>query len=388
MSQTARGYKSTCVLDFELTYGTSLDAEDRAGKIMPINQNQLRGTRAKNTTGTITWTRNPAEPFDDRMDVRGNIVVPVDAKAFAYWLIAMFGEPTTTDQSTTWAAETAYDVGDIVVPTGVSDHYYECTVAGTSGATEPTWPEDGSTVSDGTVTWEDAGTEYPGLYDHKFTVGDVQPSMMIEKMFASPSGVITYPRCNGVKIGSWSIDFGGDGELIATLACVGASESLETSAYDDEATAITLERFNKRHAAMKEGGSAVSTATGLDMTVDFGLDDDTYVIAGDVRGDLIEGIIGVTGSGVFFFRDTTLLEKAINSTASAIEVTLTKGDFKLVISIPELQYSQETPEISGPQGVRLTLPYQGYYDTDSNASAIYVTLTNEEDGSDYALPTE
>lgn len=58
----------------------------------------------------------------------------------------------------TWAADTAYSAGDVVKPT-VGTHYYRCTVAGTSHAmTEPTWPTDGTTVTDNTATWEDAGT--------------------------------------------------------------------------------------------------------------------------------------------------------------------------------------------------------------------------------------
>lgn len=67
---------------------------------------------------------------------------------------------TVAADADAWATATAYAVGDIVKPTSGSDlHYYRCTVAGTSHAsTEPTWPTDGSTITDGTVTWEDAGT--------------------------------------------------------------------------------------------------------------------------------------------------------------------------------------------------------------------------------------
>jgi hypothetical protein len=36
-------------------------------------------------------------------------------------------------------------------------HWYECEQAGTTGSTEPTWPTDGSTVTDGTVIWRDKG---------------------------------------------------------------------------------------------------------------------------------------------------------------------------------------------------------------------------------------
>ncbi len=59
----------------------------------------------------------------------------------------------------TWVIGTAYSVGDLVKPTTPNSHYYRCTVAGTShAATEPTWPTNGSTVTDGTATWDDAGT--------------------------------------------------------------------------------------------------------------------------------------------------------------------------------------------------------------------------------------
>ncbi len=58
--------------------------------------------------------------------------------------------------SNQWKSSTAYGVGDIVhtVVAGNSFKFFQCTVAGTSGATEPTWPAVGSTVADGTVTWQ------------------------------------------------------------------------------------------------------------------------------------------------------------------------------------------------------------------------------------------
>lgn len=56
-----------------------------------------------------------------------------------------------------WAALTAYAVGDIVWPTTANGRIYRCTVAGTSGASEPTFPTSAAgTVVDGTVTWTEA----------------------------------------------------------------------------------------------------------------------------------------------------------------------------------------------------------------------------------------
>lgn len=54
-----------------------------------------------------------------------------------------------------WVAETVYEVGDTTRPPTDNGFVYECTVDGTSGASEPPW---GTTqddeFSDGTVTWK------------------------------------------------------------------------------------------------------------------------------------------------------------------------------------------------------------------------------------------
>ncbi len=54
----------------------------------------------------------------------------------------------------TWAATTGYVLTDRVVPVVPDGQCYECTTAGTSGLTEPSWdstPE--NTTQDGTVVW-------------------------------------------------------------------------------------------------------------------------------------------------------------------------------------------------------------------------------------------
>jgi|GEM_PF-6256373 len=54
-----------------------------------------------------------------------------------------------------WQASTAYNQGDLVEPTTPNGYVYQCTVAGTSGSSEPTWPTTiDDTVVDGTVTWK------------------------------------------------------------------------------------------------------------------------------------------------------------------------------------------------------------------------------------------
>jgi len=57
-----------------------------------------------------------------------------------------------------WTSGTAIALNTIILPTTSDTHFYICTVAGTTGATEPTWSKTtGTTTTDNTVTWTEAG---------------------------------------------------------------------------------------------------------------------------------------------------------------------------------------------------------------------------------------
>jgi hypothetical protein len=73
---------------------------------------------------------------------------------------------------TAWEASTAYAAGDIVIPTTGNGRWYECTVAGTSDAAEPTWPAtDGGTVEDNTVTWSCSVPTLPVEHEEIIVLG-------------------------------------------------------------------------------------------------------------------------------------------------------------------------------------------------------------------------
>ena len=67
---------------------------------------------------------------------------------------AVLGPLVNTADYKTWEAETAYSLLNFRIPTTPDGQCYECTTAGTSGATEPTWDTTpGNTTADGTVVW-------------------------------------------------------------------------------------------------------------------------------------------------------------------------------------------------------------------------------------------
>jgi len=53
-----------------------------------------------------------------------------------------------------WISEYVYSVGDVIISGENSTVYYQCTIAGTSDVTPPTWDiVVGTSFGDGTVTW-------------------------------------------------------------------------------------------------------------------------------------------------------------------------------------------------------------------------------------------
>jgi hypothetical protein len=77
-------------------------------------------------------------------------------------------------RATIWESGKAFDVGEVVLPTVRNGHRYRVVKAGTTAASEPSWPVNnpwylGQTitrqVNDGTVTFEDDGADYNNVYD-------------------------------------------------------------------------------------------------------------------------------------------------------------------------------------------------------------------------------
>lgn len=106
-----------------------------------------------------------------------------------------------------WGASTSYNGSGFyvqyVVPTVPNGHRYATTDNGTSGPTEPIWPTDGSTVIDGTLTWQDEGlyTPYPAFYvtgPHN-NDGSVYPFTNVAEYWDNP----------GAAHASWGIAAGG-----------------------------------------------------------------------------------------------------------------------------------------------------------------------------------
>jgi hypothetical protein len=89
----AIGTRAQMALAFETTYGTP-----PAGGFtrMPFATESLGAEQPLLNSEVLGYGRGPLPPIKDALIADGNVVVPIDAQAFGFWLKAAFGDPITT----------------------------------------------------------------------------------------------------------------------------------------------------------------------------------------------------------------------------------------------------------------------------------------------------
>ena len=89
----AQGARAQMALAFETTYGTP-----PAGGFtkMPFASTSLGSEQPLLNSELLGYGRDPLAPIKDAVTADGDVMVPIDAVAFGFWLKAGFGNPVTT----------------------------------------------------------------------------------------------------------------------------------------------------------------------------------------------------------------------------------------------------------------------------------------------------
>jgi len=222
-----------------------------------------------------------------------------------------------------------------------------------------------------------------GPYSHVISPGALPAGMVVERDFgANITGSGRYEKFNGARIGSMDIEIPQNGYLGAVFNFVGAKSALGSAPLDavlDDTGHTPFSTF--RATAVLEGGFAITIIKSAKIKLDNDLDADGYTInpaAPGTRSQLPEGFSTVTGEIVAVFDSPALLTKAVNGTPSSLIFQFSRGDGTgtvgnefIHINITNLVFERKSPEVPGPKGVVVTLPFQGY-----GAAQLQVTLRN------------
>ena len=89
----AQGARAQMALAFETVYGT---APASGYTRVPFASTSLGAQQPLIASELLGYGRDPLAPVKDAVTADGDVVVPIDAEAFGFWLKAAFGEPTTS----------------------------------------------------------------------------------------------------------------------------------------------------------------------------------------------------------------------------------------------------------------------------------------------------
>jgi hypothetical protein len=249
----------------------------------------------------LGYGRDPLAPIKDAVTADGDVVVPLDAEAFGFWLKAAFGAPTTT------------------------------------------------------------GAEAP--YSHEFQSGAwTLPSMSIETGMPEVPRYAMYSGCVLDQI-TWQMQR--SGLLTATARLVAQGETVGTTTSAGTPAALELKRFGHFNGAITRNGTALGNVVSAEITYANNLDRiETIRSDGRIDG-ADPSIAALTGRIEVRFADQTLVTQAINGEACEMEIRLRPALGRELAPSPCTPSTCRAPgsRFPGPQGVQATFDWQAARDS-------------------------
>ena len=293
----AQGARAQMALAFETTYGTP----PASGFVrMPFASATLGAEQPLLNSELLGYGRDPLPPIKDAVTADGNVIVPIDAQAFGFWLKAAFGQPVTS------------------------------------------------------------GTA-PGPYTHEFQSGAwTLPSLSIETGMPEVPRFAMYSGCVLDTL-SWQMQR--SGLLTATANLVAQGEAVATTSYAGALAELALQRLGHFNGAITRNGTALGNIVSAEITYANTLDR-VETIRSDGRIDGADpSIAALTGRIEVRFADQVLVTQAINGDPCEMTFayTLPSGE-SLTLTAHAVYLPRPRIEIAGPQGVQATFDWQAARD--------------------------
>jgi hypothetical protein len=216
-----------------------------------------------------------------------------------------------------------------------------------------------------------------GPYTHTLTPGNLATGTF--QIGRPDSGGTVRPfDYIGTMVNSWALSFDatGDGSMIGfQVDLLGreetTGETLATPSYP------TVTRFTSVQASLTIAGSAYCVDSGT-VTGNNNLDMTHKACAADAGKPTIResGQREYGGTLVADFQDLTAYNRFVNGTEAALVVTISAGDSASLVITMNVRFDGDTPNVSGPEVLKQSLPFICTGTTD--ALAITAVLTNSD----------
>lgn len=308
----AQGARSQLAAAFETVYG---QAPVSGFTKLPFASITLGSDQPLLASELLGYGRDPLAPIKDAVTTEGDVVVPIDAEAWGFWLKAAFGDPSTSE-------------------------------------TEP-----GS-----------------GIFEHVFESGSwALPSMSIEKGLPE---VPRYEMFTGCMVDSLAWQMTRSGLLTATVSIVAQGETPDTSSNAGSAADIALARFGHFNGSISRDGVALGNVISTDINYANNLDRIETIRADGMIDGADPSMASLTGSTVMRFADTTLMEQALDGDACELKFAYSFGENSFSLVAHAVYLPRPRVEITGPEGVQVTFEWQAALDPVAGKMCT-ATLTNK-----------
>lgn len=202
--------------------------------------------------------------------------------------------------------------------------------------------------------------------------GTTRRSFTFERTFQD---ITQYLRYKGCEIGGFNLKLSPNKMVSLGFSVVGqdqdapAGTAIAGSSYSSLSSTAQFDSFN---AVITEGGGAIAVITEAEIKLENGIEPQ-FVIGSALTTRPAIGRSLVSGSITAYFENATLLNKFLNETESALDITLTDpAGNTLQFTIGALKYTSGQPDVGGEGSVTISMDFEAYYDT-SDASNIVIT---------------
>lgn len=206
--------------------------------------------------------------------------------------------------------------------------------------------------------------------DDELVAGITQQYFTIERIFNDIKKVETFTGC---AVNTLSLDIQTNNMVTGTIGFIGKGVSFsENGVCVNELPSYTYSPLDGFHGSMKEGGVPIAVITGINLSIDNGIEA-ANVIGSDEAAALVFGRINVTGTVSAYFENMDLLDKFVNEIESELEIVLGDGGpGSYIIYLPRIKYSSGTNNVDGEGQITLDMPFQALLD-DCTGTNIKIT---------------
>ena len=203
-------------------------------------------------------------------------------------------------------------------------------------------------------------------------VGTTPKSFSIEDAAADIS---QFRLFTGMTVNTLAVSIKPNSMIAATFSMVGKDMVISGTSVDPAKTASsTNQPFDAYSGAMAIGNagaalSSVAIITGIDFSITNALAP-TFVIGSDSTPQLEYGMATVEGTITAYFEDASLINRFVNETTSAFQVTVNdpSGASNYTFHFPRVKINGASVPVDGPTSRIVTLPFVALYDTVENSN--------------------